>query len=147
MKKREERKLSPQDKKIVDVFTELGMPKNLAKTLMYISQVNECRSSEIERGANLRQPEVSVAMQRLTDNGWVTKTNQKKEGKGRPIYIYRLQTPIEDIARTTIAPITESIQAFRNATIRYRSGGGGMYGTLDIPWEKERLRVSIKRIQ
>jgi uncharacterized protein (TIGR00375 family) len=58
-----------------------------------------------------------------------------------------LETPIEDIARTTIAPITESIQAFRNATIRYRSGGGGMYGTLDIPWEKERLRVSIKRIQ
>ena len=97
MKKREERKLSPQDKKIVDVFTELGMPKNLAKTLMYVSQVKECRSSEIERGANLRQPEVSIAMQVLTDNGWVTKTNQKKEGKGRPIYIYRLQTPIEEI--------------------------------------------------
>jgi predicted transcriptional regulator len=97
MKKKEERKLSSQDKKIVDVFAELGMPKNLAKTLIYISQVEECRSSEIERGANLRQPEVSVAMQKLTENGWVTKTNQKKEGKGRPIYIYRLQTSIEKI--------------------------------------------------
>lgn len=99
MKKKEERKLSPQDNKIVEVFTELGMPKNLAKTLMYISQVDECRSSEIERGANLRQPEVSVAMQKLTDSGWISKTNRKKEGKGRPIYIYKLQTPLEDIVK------------------------------------------------
>jgi predicted transcriptional regulator len=113
MKKKEERKLSPQDKKIVDVFTELGMPKNLAKTLIYISQVGECRSSEIERGANLRQPEVSVAMQKMTDNGWVSKTNRKKEGKGRPIYIYRLETPIEEIVNQFEQEKTQEIQIIK----------------------------------
>ena len=97
MKTKPAHKLTPHDKKIIDVFAELGMPKNLAKTLMYVSQVQECRSADIERGANLRQPEVSVAMQELTRLGWVSKRNQKKEGKGRPIYIYRLESPIDDI--------------------------------------------------
>lgn len=97
MKNKSVHKLTPQDKKIVEVFEDLGMPKNLAKTLMYISQVQECRSADIERGANLRQPEVSVSMQELTRLGWVSKRNQKKEGKGRPIYIYRLESPINNI--------------------------------------------------
>lgn len=97
MKTKPARKLTPHDKKIVDVFEELGMPKNLAKTLMFISQVDECRSADIERGTNLRQPEVSVSMQELSRLGWVSKRNQKKEGKGRPIYIYRLESPINNI--------------------------------------------------
>ncbi len=97
MKNKNTQKLSSHDKKIINVFTDLGMPKNLAKTLMYVSLVKECRSSDIERGANLRQPEVSVAMQELTRLGWVSKRNQKKEGKGRPIYIYRLESPIDNI--------------------------------------------------
>jgi len=97
MKMKKQLKLTPQDRKIVDIFSELGMPRNFAKTLMYVSQVEECRSSDIERGADLRQPEVSVAMQELTKLGWISKRNQKKEGKGRPIYIYRLESSIDDI--------------------------------------------------
>lgn len=89
--------LNAKDKQIVEVFSDLGVPKNLAKTLMYISKVEECRSSEIEQGANLRQPEVSVAMQQLTDLGWITKRNKKKEGKGRPIYIYKLESNLDEI--------------------------------------------------
>jgi len=92
-----ERSLNSTDKKVIDLMDELGVSKNLAKTLMYISKVNHCRSSDIERGANLRQPEVSVAMQQLADYGWIEKTNQKKEGKVRPIYIYKLTTELDDI--------------------------------------------------
>ena len=86
-----------QDEKIIKVFTELGMPRNLAKTLMYISQVDECRSSEIEHGANLRQPEVSVAMQQLQKRGWIARRDLKKKGKGRPVHIYKLTSPIDKI--------------------------------------------------
>ena len=92
-----ERSFNSTDKKVIDLFDELGVSKNLAKTLMYISKVDNCRSSDIEKGANLRQPEVSVAMQQLADYGWIEKTNQKKEGKGRPIYIYKLTTDLDDI--------------------------------------------------
>jgi len=97
MKENTPYKLTQQDEKIVHIFTELGMPKNLAKTLTYISQVDECRSAEVEQGANLRQPEVSVAMQDLKKKGWIDKRDLKKEGKGRPIYIYKLASPLDNI--------------------------------------------------
>lgn len=90
-------KFNSQDEKIIKVFAELGMPRNLAKTLMYISQVEECRSAEIEHGANLRQPEVSVAMQQLQRKGWVKRRDLKKKGKGRPVHIYKLTSSIDDI--------------------------------------------------
>ena len=90
-------RFNSQDEKIIKVFTDLGMPRNLAKTLMYISQVEECRSAEIEHGANLRQPEVSVAMQQLQKKGWISKRDRKKKGKGRPVHIYKLTSPINPI--------------------------------------------------
>jgi len=99
MKKSKTIKFKPQDEKIIHIFAELGMPKNLAKTLMYISQVDECRSAEIEHGTNLRQPEVSIAMQQLQKKGWIEKRDLKKKGKGRPVHIYKLTSPIEKIVR------------------------------------------------
>lgn len=92
-------RLQPQDEQIVHVFADLGMPKNLAKTLLYISHVDECRSAEIERGANLRQPEVSIAMQHLQDKGWIEKRDLKKKGKGRPVHLYSLKAPLPTIIK------------------------------------------------
>ena len=99
MVKRQYYRLNSQDEKIVKVFSDLGMPRNLAKTLMYISLTEECRSAEIEHGANLRQPEVSVAMQVLQQKGWISKRDLKKKGKGRPVHLYKLTSPINDIIK------------------------------------------------
>ena len=93
-------KLNSKDEKVIKIFTELGMPRNLAKILMYISNVEECRSAEIERQANLRQPEVSVAMQELQKKGWIKKRELKKKGKGRPVHIYKLNHPINQIVKS-----------------------------------------------
>jgi len=93
-------KFTDQDEKVVKIFQELGMPRNLAKTLMYISQVEECRSAEIEKSANLRQPEVSIAMQELQKKGWITRRDLKKKGKGRPVHLYSLSDPIDDIIKS-----------------------------------------------
>jgi len=89
MKKENSYVLDEQDEKIVQLFANMGMPKNLAKTLLYVSQVNECISRDVERGADLRQPEVSVAMQELRRRGWAKKRDLKKKGKGRPAHIYK----------------------------------------------------------
>lgn len=99
-----------QDEKIIRVFSDLGMPRNLAKTLLYISNVEECRSSEIEHGADLRQPEVSVAMQQLQNRGWVEKRDLKKKGKGRPVHIYKLSNSIEQIVKSFEEEKTQQIQ-------------------------------------
>ena len=99
MKQYKTSKINQQDEKIVHIFTELGMPKNLAKTLLYISQVDECRSVEIEQGTKLRQPEVSIAMQELQKKGWIGKRDLKKKGKGRPVHIYKLTSALDDIIK------------------------------------------------
>ncbi len=91
--------LDEKDDKAVRLFADLGMPKNLAKTLMFISQVEECRSAEVEQGADLRQPEVSVAMQEMRRRGWAKKRDLKKKGKGRPVHIYKLTKPLPEILK------------------------------------------------
>lgn len=89
--------LDEKDHKAVDLFTNLGMPKNLAKTLLYIYQVDECRSADIEHAADLRQPEVSIAMQELRRRGWIKKRDMKSKGKGRPVHIYKPATNLNQI--------------------------------------------------
>jgi predicted transcriptional regulator len=92
--------LDEKDDKAVQLFSELGMPKNLAKTLMFISQVPECKSADVEQGADLRQPEVSVAMQEMRRRGWAKKRDLKKKGKGRPVHIYTLTKALPDIMKS-----------------------------------------------
>ena len=99
MKQKRSFVLDGKDDKAVQLFAELGMPKNLAKTLMYISQVEECRSADVEQGADLRQPEVSVAMQEMRRRGWAKKRDLKKKGKGRPVHIYKLTKPLPQILK------------------------------------------------
>ncbi len=89
--------LDEKDDKAVQLFTELGMPKNLAKTLIYISQFDECKCAAVEQGADLRQPEVSIAMQELRRRGWVKRRDLKGKGKGRPVHIYKTSTNLSEI--------------------------------------------------
>ncbi|MFO7678100.1 MAG: ArsR family transcriptional regulator [Thermoplasmatota archaeon] len=99
MKKKRSFVLDEKDTKAVQLFADLGMPKNLAKTLLYISQVEECRSADVEQGADLRQPEVSVAMQELRRRGWAKKRDIKKKGKGRPVHLYKLTADLPTILK------------------------------------------------
>ena len=100
MKRKRSFVLDEKDSKAVRLFADLGMPKNLAKTLLYISQVEECRSADVEQGADLRQPEVSVAMQELRRRGWAKKRDVKKKGKGRPVHIYKLTSDLAKILKS-----------------------------------------------
>ena len=100
MKTRVNLALDKEDEEIIRLFTEIGMPKNLSKALMYISQVDECSSTDVEKGTNLRQPEVSLAMQELRRRGWVKRRELKKKGKGRPVHIYKSTVELSEIVKT-----------------------------------------------
>lgn len=90
--------LDEKDNKIASLLTEIGLPKSVSRSLVYLAQSKkECNSLEIESVARLRQPEVSIAMQALRDKKWVTKRDEKKEGKGRPVHYYKLVTSMEKI--------------------------------------------------
>jgi predicted transcriptional regulator len=99
MKTRVNLALDKEDEEIIRLFTEIGMPKHLSKTLMYISQVDECSSADVEKGTNLRQPEVSIAMQELRRRGWVQKRELKKKGKGRPVHIYKTTVELSEVVK------------------------------------------------
>ena len=99
MKKTKRIVLDKTDKKAVKLLRELGMPKNIAGTLMYLSHVDECYSVDIENGANLRQSEVSIAMRELRRRRWVQEDIQKKKGKGRPPYIYKPAMPLIELLK------------------------------------------------
>ena len=114
MKRKRSFVLDEKDDKAVKLFAELGMPKNLAKTLMFISQVEECRSAEVEQGADLRQPEVSVAMQEMRRRGWAKKRDLKKKGKGRPVHIYKLTKTLPNILKNFEQDKMKEVQIIRS---------------------------------
>ncbi|MBS3782773.1 MAG: ArsR family transcriptional regulator [Candidatus Thermoplasmatota archaeon] len=89
--------LTKEQEELVDRLIKAGLQKNIARTLVFVASRDETKSREIEDATDLRQPEVSIAMQELRGKGWVTKRDIKKEGKGRPVHGYQLDKPIEEI--------------------------------------------------
>ena len=91
--------LDDDDREFVEVLRDLGIPRNVASMITYLANADEATSREIEIGSNLRQPEVSIAMRTLRNNDWVEEREIKKDGKGRPMKVYRLTISLEEIIR------------------------------------------------
>ena len=82
----------------IKVLASTGMPKGTARTLAYLSTKDEWATSrDIEKATNLRQPEVSIAVRTLLERGWVERDSLKRESKGRPINIYRMDVDLTDV--------------------------------------------------
>jgi predicted transcriptional regulator len=102
------------DDKAVQLFVKLGMPKNLAKTLLYISQFDECKCADIEQATDMRQPEVSIAMQELHRRGWVKKRDLKKKGKGRPVHIYKSTVHLSEVMKSFEQEKFKEVERIKN---------------------------------
>lgn len=89
--------LDDDDLEVVQILVQLGLPRNLAKVVVYLAQVDEAVSRQVEQGADMRQPEVSTAMRELRRRGWVAKRDIRSEGKGRPLHCYRLAVDFAQI--------------------------------------------------
>jgi len=114
MKRKNVYMLDKDDDKAIQLFAKLGMPKNLAKTLLIISQFDECKCADIEHGTDLRQPEVSVAVQELRRRNWVKKRDLKKKGKGRPVHIYKTTTNLSEIWKAFELEKLKEVETVKN---------------------------------
>ena len=114
MKQKNVYKLDKDEGKAIQLFVHLGMPKNLAKTLLYISQFDECKCADVEQGTDMRQPEVSVAMQELRKRGWVKKQDLKKKGKGRPVHIYKTTKDLSEILNVFEQEKLKEVETVKN---------------------------------
>jgi len=86
-----------KEEEFVDLFVRIGTQKTIARTLVYLAKMKEATTRNIELGADLRQPEVSVAMKYLAGKGWVKSCQVHPEKKGRPIKIGNLTMPVPKI--------------------------------------------------
>lgn len=93
--------MSEKEYEIVELLRKLDINRPVALTLACLSCGDEITSREIEKNSSLRQPEVSIAMRYLRENEWVDIREVKKtEGKGRPVKLYRLITPLDEIVQS-----------------------------------------------
>ena len=91
--------LDEKDLEIIDALRSVDVPRNTATLITFLANVSEANSREIEMATDLRQPEVSIAMRTLRNNNWVEEREVKTEGKGRPMKIYTLSVPFEEIIK------------------------------------------------
>jgi predicted transcriptional regulator len=67
---------------------------------------------------------VSIAMRAMRQNNWVTERDVSTEGKGRPMKVYKLRIPLDEIIeyfenqkKAESALAMEAIQKLRELTI------------------------------
>jgi predicted transcriptional regulator len=85
------------EENLANLLSRIGLKRNVARVLVYLAHNPEATSREIERGTDLRQPEVSLAMAAMIGQEWVENREIKAENKGRPVKIYRLSQPFSEI--------------------------------------------------
>ncbi|MDL2260673.1 transcriptional regulator protein [Methanimicrococcus sp. OttesenSCG-928-J09] len=89
--------LDEDDLVFVSDLRNLGIQRNVALTLVYLSHVEEASSREIEIGTGLRQPEISLAICFMSDNNWIESRMIKVNKKGRPLKVYSICTTMDTI--------------------------------------------------
>ncbi len=97
MKKLNIRQFDEKEREIAGALISLGVGRMPAMALAYLQDTNSATSTDLERAAGLRQPEVSLAMKQLMERGWITENEEKKVGKGRPYKIYSLRIGFDEI--------------------------------------------------
>jgi len=86
-----------KEEEFANLLIEIGTKRNVAKVLVFLTNTPEATSRAIECGTDLRQPEISIAMRYLMEQGWTKSRESKAESKGRPFKIYELAKTITDI--------------------------------------------------
>lgn len=86
-----------KEEEFVNLLIEIGTKQTIAKALVFLANVKVATSREIERGTDLRQPEVSLAIKYMDEQGWIKSNEIPSDKKGRPVRSYVLAIPIPEI--------------------------------------------------
>ncbi len=81
---------------MIDLLISLGVSNAIAKTLICLHKHGPSRSIDLQKRCALRQPDVSIAISRLTELGVVNIVTMNSKGRGRPSHIYELAMPLNE---------------------------------------------------
>jgi predicted transcriptional regulator len=85
------------EEQLIDLLVKIGTKKTVAKVLVFMVDTRKATIAEIEHGADLRQPEISMAMKYLIEREWVSSREIRTSTQGRPMKIYELVKPTTEI--------------------------------------------------
>lgn len=91
--------LSKKQEELARRLKDAGVHTHVALTLAYLTAEDEATRQEIQEATGLKQPEVSIATQKMREIGWMSTRDIKREGKGRPAYSYSLVLPMDEIIK------------------------------------------------
>ena len=86
-----------KEEEFINLLIRIGTKKNVATVLVFLASTLKATGLAIERGTGLRQPEVSMAMKYLMEQGWIKSCGSPSEHKTRPSKVYELAKSITEI--------------------------------------------------
>jgi predicted transcriptional regulator len=113
MREQEVLVFTEKEEEFVSLLIRIGTQKNVAKMLVFLANIKEATSRQIERGADMRQPEACLAIKYLSGQGWIKSREAPSEKQGRPEKHYSLAVP----ARQIITSIEKAKKNELNSTL------------------------------
>ncbi|HWQ66912.1 MAG TPA: hypothetical protein VN372_08585 [Methanospirillum sp.] len=98
------------DEEIAKIFKDLGLKLNEARVLVVFFKGTNLSSRQIEEITSLPQSEVSVSLSLLIKKQWISIAKLSSEKKGRPVKIYALSLPVDEILDQIASEIEEECQ-------------------------------------
>ncbi|MFH0967239.1 MAG: hypothetical protein V1862_06110 [Methanobacteriota archaeon] len=89
--------LTETEEEAIRLLVDIGLKTNEARLLVVFFRGMEPTSRDLERIADLRQPEVSIGITGLLKRKWVCVSSLITANKGRPVKIFKLTGTIDDI--------------------------------------------------
>ncbi len=105
-------------KEMVDLLVSLGVDFNTAKTLMCLHVHGPSKSSELQSKCELRQPDVSVSINKLKKLEVIRIRPSTSKGRGRPSHIYELAMPLNEALIPFRRQAKEKLSILQNQLLR-----------------------------
>ena len=103
---------------MVDLLVSLGADINTAKTLMCLHVHGPSKSSELQSRCELRQPDVSISINKLKKMEVIRIISSSSKGRGRPSHIYELAIPLSEALIPFRQQAKERLSILQNQLLR-----------------------------
>ena len=100
------------------MLVSLGADINTAKTLMCLHVHGPSKSSELQSKCDLRQPDVSISINKLKKMEVIRIIPSASKGRGRPSHIYELAMPLNEALVPFRIQAKERLSILQNQLLR-----------------------------
>ena len=98
---------------ITEALISLGTPPHVAKVMMCLHLHGAASSKILQERCDIRQPEVSMAIQELKKRSLVEINHSEARGRGRPSHIYDLTEPVASGIGQFVSETEQRIEALQ----------------------------------